>query len=102
MRKFYLVLVSVFLVSVANAQFDMEKLTVYGGVSILPVKTVDFEDFHISDWENYGLGSSEGRVVVPLEANKPKTSIGIITEQLTVMVKYANILQERLLKAGTL
>ena len=65
--------------SVANAQFDMTKLTVYGGVSILPVKTVDFEDFHISDWENYGLGTSEGRVLVPLETNKPKSmSIGVL------------------------
>ena len=79
MKKFNVLTVLVFFFSmVINAQsFEKELLTVYGGISIIPVKAIDFEDFHISDWENYGLGTSEGRVVVPLASNTPGNSIGL-------------------------
>ncbi len=41
-------------------------LTVYLGMGTSPLETVDFVDFHVSDWEKYGLGGAEGRVSLPL------------------------------------
>lgn len=57
--------------------FSIDSLFVYGGISYIPIKTVDFFDVHISDWERFGLGTSEGRVEVPLLDNAPGSSPGL-------------------------
>ena len=41
-------------------------VSVYTGALMLPIDTHDFRDIHVSDWQNYGTGSSEGRVHLPL------------------------------------
>ncbi len=48
--------------------------SVYGGINMMQFQTSDFENFHISDWEEYGLLSEdpyslEGRVAIPLGDN---------------------------------
>lgn len=48
---------------------SFEKFDTYFGISSTNVSTTDFKNFHISDWEAYGLGSGEGRVAVPLGDN---------------------------------
>ena len=68
-------------VSKAKAQafdFSKEKIVLYGGVSSVPISSNDFEDFHISDFERFGLGSREGRVLAPLSENDPSRSTGIL------------------------
>ena len=56
------------ILSICQAQL-FEEYEVYGGLSGVNVTTSDFTNFHISDWEQYGLESSEGRVAVPLGDN---------------------------------
>lgn len=46
---------------------------IHAGLTSLPLQTSGFDDFHISDWERYGLkilnsSSAEGRVSVPLSS----------------------------------
>ncbi len=45
-----------------------QEITYYGGLNMNTISTQDFNNFHISDWETYGLGTStsEGRVSIPL------------------------------------
>ena len=37
-----------------------EDITYYGGINSDAIISEDFEDFHISDWEKYGLGAQIG------------------------------------------
>jgi len=48
---------------------SFETIDVYGGASSITITSTDFNNFHISDWERYGLGTHEGRVAVPLGDN---------------------------------
>jgi hypothetical protein len=48
--------------------------SIYGGINTMQFQTADFVNFHISDWEQYGLLSEdpyslEGRVAIPLGNN---------------------------------
>ena len=70
-------LLATFLVK-SQSLFDKGQLTYFIGAKTVPLKTNDFEDFHISDWESFGLGPQEGRVFVPLASSEPKNSIGIV------------------------
>jgi hypothetical protein len=80
MRKNTLLLIVLFLIS--NMTYA-QSIKIYGGLSTYGVSTTDFQDFHISDWENYGLksvnpSSSEGRVSVPLSEKIPSAiNLGI-------------------------
>lgn len=38
----------------------------YAGAVMLPLEVTGLEDVAVSDWENYGLGSAEGRISLPL------------------------------------
>lgn len=56
---------------------DLPPIRVYGGLSVGSVKTTDFNNFCISDWEKYGLlsknaSSQEGRVIVGLKESEDK------------------------------
>jgi hypothetical protein len=59
-------------------------ITIYGGLNFAGVSSKDFNNFDISDWENYGLlstdpFSAEGRVKVDLNSMKPKgINLGIM------------------------
>ena len=35
------------------------EIAIYGGMHYAALKTIDFENFEISDWENYGLKSQD-------------------------------------------
>jgi|TARA_Y100000310_G_scaffold141281_1_gene140702 hypothetical protein len=50
---------------------DPKAMTYYGGISINSITTSEFQNFHLSDWEDYGLGGSEGRVSIPLGDKDP-------------------------------
>lgn len=52
-------------------------LCVYGGLSYNGVTNKNFEDFHISDWQDFGLGGYEGRVAVPLSKRKRNSAIAL-------------------------
>jgi len=57
----------------ANAQ-----IKIYGGLNLAGASSTDFEQFDISDWEDYGLlsqnpNSAEGRLTVKLQDYKPKS-----------------------------
>ena len=58
----------VFVITFCNAQ-KFEDFTLYGGLSGVNVTTSDFSNFHVSDWERFGLDATEGRVAVPLGDN---------------------------------
>jgi len=45
---------------------EAPKLAVRVGASMIPLEVGGLADVHASDWQNYGTGSSEGRVSVPL------------------------------------
>lgn len=50
--------------------------SIYGGVNAITVVSEDFVNFHISDWQDYGLKltnpySAEGRVAIPLGEYDP-------------------------------
>jgi len=52
------------------------QLNIYGGIQTQQASSSDFVNFHISDWENYGLlaidpSSAEGRVAVNLTDVEP-------------------------------
>lgn len=58
---------------------DPKTMTYYGGISMNSITTSEFENFHISDWQSYGLlsenpYSSEGRVSIPLGDKDPAGS----------------------------
>lgn len=76
-RIAFLVLVSVVVwAGPSSASADQK---VYFGPSILPFAVEGLDDIHASDWENYGLGSSEGRVSIPLEqGNSSGTRFGVL------------------------
>jgi len=58
---------------------NMENLTIYGGVNSNAIFSEDFQDFHISDWKDYGLGGNEGRVNIALADKDPEGSnLGIL------------------------
>ena len=57
-----------FAFAVCQAQL-FEDYTVYGGLSGVNITTSDFTNFHVSDWEQFGLDALEGRVAVPLGDN---------------------------------
>lgn len=47
------------------------KIPVYGGLNFGQTSSEDFENFHLSDWENYGTGTSEGRTECNLGEKEP-------------------------------
>jgi len=61
-----------FLAGIPNLVFaqpgveESDNVTFYGGVVFLPLETKEMEDVHVSDWQNFGTGSMEGRVHLPL------------------------------------
>ena len=64
----------------ANAQKRrlLDRFKIYGGLNMNGTSSKDFDNFHISDWQNYGLlsqdpESEEGRVAVNLSDKKPKS-----------------------------
>lgn len=57
-----------------------QRYQVYGGLLSSGIVSEDFKDFHISDWQKYGLkilnpSSNEGRVAVKLSKEKPASQI---------------------------
>ena len=59
-----------------SEQDSSPPITIYGGVHSNTIETSDFNNFHISDWETYGLksessSSAEGRLNVPLADKDP-------------------------------
>jgi len=57
--------------SLYGQAFDISKVTYYGGIHSNNISTSGFANFHLSDWETYGLkndnsSNAEGRVNVPL------------------------------------
>jgi hypothetical protein len=74
-----LVLVGFAMVSTYGPSMARADQKVYFGPSILPFAVEGLDDIHASDWENYGLGSSEGRVSVPLkQGNSSGTRFGVL------------------------
>ena len=58
---------------------DPKTMTYYGGISMNSITTSEFKNFHISDWQSYGLlsensSSSEGRVSIALGDKDPAGS----------------------------
>lgn len=49
---------------------------VYAGASYIPLAIDGLRDFHISDFEQFGTGPAEGRVLVPLGREKNPGKIG--------------------------
>ncbi len=75
MKNIFILFLLVLLVSKVDAQ---NKLSVYGGLNLAGISVTDFVNFHISDWQNYGLKSTdptslEGRVAVNLADKKPSS-----------------------------
>lgn len=75
MKKIFLLFSLVILISKIDAQSN---ITLYVGGNLTGVNVTDFQNFHISDWQNYGLkvlnpGSAEGRVAVNLADKKPSS-----------------------------
>ena len=68
MRSFRNIFYFVFVITFCNAQL-FEDYTVYGGLSGVNITTSDFTNFHVSDWQTWGLEESEGRVADPLGDN---------------------------------
>ncbi|MAI86672.1 MAG: hypothetical protein CMF99_05870 [Candidatus Marinimicrobia bacterium] len=68
MKTFRNIFYFVFVITFCNAQL-FEDYTVYGGLSGVNITTSDFTNFHVSDWEQFGLDGLEGRVAVPLGDN---------------------------------
>jgi hypothetical protein len=71
MKKLSIILGAVLISGTLSAQLNL-----YGGIQTQQASSTDFVDFHISDWENYGLlaldpSSSEGRVAVNLTDVEP-------------------------------
>ncbi|MDW3195087.1 MAG: hypothetical protein R8G66_22125 [Cytophagales bacterium] len=57
--------------------FNRENITYSIGIIRMPLESEDFNDFHISDWQDFGLGSIEGRVAVPLSEERATSSYGV-------------------------
>jgi len=74
---------AILLLSMLTMNAQLENLKIYGGVNVAGSSSTDFTNFHISDWENYGLvsvdpSSNEGRVAVNLkEMEAASVSAGI-------------------------
>lgn len=71
MKKLTIIIASMMISTSLTAQ-----LNVYGGIQTQQASSTDFVNFHISDWENYGLlavdpSSQEGRVAVNLTDVEP-------------------------------
>lgn len=67
MKKLLTVILATALVALLTTSLYAQKeVRVYGGLGILPLTTEDMKDVHVSDWQNYGTGASEGRVALPL------------------------------------
>lgn len=72
------ILILFFLVLIVPKMDAQNKVSIYGGLNLTGVSVNEFENFHISDWENYGLlsldpNSAEGRVAVNLANKKPSS-----------------------------
>lgn len=101
--KFILATLIIMLFSkLASSQsfFETGELTYYLGAKTVPLQTRDFEDFHISDWEGFGLGSQEGRVSVPLANSEPESSIGVTIGAMYGFTEKTDILAELTLGFG--
>ncbi len=67
MRR-HLLLFLAFSFLIPSVSLADENLKVFGGFSTVPLSISKLQDVQVSDWENFGLGGSEGRVALPLSA----------------------------------
>jgi len=89
--------------SISHADTDTGGLSVYAGIYSPPLETIDFENFHVSDWEQYGLGGAEGRVSLPLSSKSfsgfaPGLTLGataVLAENFSVFVELAGTLPDK-------
>ena len=68
------IVVSILGSNIFAIDLDPKAMTFYGGINMNSITTSEFENFHISDWQNYGIGGAEGRVSIPLRDKDPAGS----------------------------
>lgn len=77
--KAHIMYVTLLLASLQSfCQFDPNNLGYHFGIIRVPLSSEGFENFHISDWQDFGLGSVEGRVEVPLAEENPSFTTGLL------------------------